>query len=445
MKTREEFKQIISKSFIDHIRKESFLPLEGPINREEYCDKVYEEILQNTYHPSLPRENIIARKHGGAVRLIPVFTLKDSVVYYFCVKSLEDYLAEGYVDCTFGGFRLSGKIKTLEDSELNGINEIPFSSSPFSFNPTAWTEAWQEFQKRAYQISREETSKYFIFLDIANFYCTIDLALLERKVRSKSPDALSFEIDLLFYFLKYWDRSSYYFAPKSIGIPMSDFGEGSRLLANFFLQDYDKRVRDYCLSKNAKYLRYSDDQIIVAPNKNAAEEILRFASIELSKIGLNVNSGKIQHFSTREEFEEHWAFEIFQKLSTENETLVKEAVNHYLNHPSKKNIRWPSILKKIINCNFNYLSIEEKSKIFSEIFDKEFIVSCDHRYLHKIYRLLETDSDKSKYISFLKSITEDHIYTDFHYYLLLAKKKGLPIDFEGLISERIVALKHPKA
>jgi len=441
MKTKDEFKKIISKSFWDHIRKYSLIPVEEAIERDKFCDQLYEELCARTYHPSLPREYVIADRHNGSTRLIPVFTVKDNCVYYFCVKSLEDYLAEGYVDCTFGGFRLSGKVKEREEDLFNEINAVPFSISPFSYNRTAWVEAWGDFQSKAFKISREGSLGYFIIFDIANFYSSINLSLLENRIRNCADKSLSDEIDLLFYFLRYWDRKLSFYSPKTVGIPMDDFGDGSRLLANFFLQSYDKKVFSFCQENSSKYLRYSDDQIILAPDRETAIKILRFASLELSRVGLNINSGKIKHLENRVDFEKYWAFEIFEKLQDKNDTgKIGEAVKEYFLQDKSK-IKWFSIFKKIINCNIAALPIDLKSKIFSEIFDENFITSCDHRYLVRLYKILESDEDKKRYMEFLKDIAQRYLYTRFHYYLLLAKMNGLPVDFEGEIIDRIDKLK----
>ena len=289
MKSEQEFKKIISSGFWRHISRYSFIPEKHKNTRNDFCNNLYRDIINKKYHPNIPKDYVINNKHNGVTRLIPVLTKKDTCVYYFCVKALEDFLSEGYVDCTFGGFRLNGKIKEKEDDLFNEINEAPYSVSPFSYNPSAWVGAWTDFQKKAYAISREGVLSYFIIFDIANFYDSINLILLENKIRNSADKTSSEVVDLLFYFLKYWDRELSFYAPRTTGIPMDDFGDSSRLLANFFLQDYDKKIHNYCELNNSKYLRYADDQIILSSDKNVAEKILRFGSIELSKMGLNIN------------------------------------------------------------------------------------------------------------------------------------------------------------
>ncbi len=198
MKTLLEFQKIISSSFWKHARKYSFIPIIDSVKREDFTSDLYQKIIDKSYSPQNPREYVVADKGNGTTRLIPVLTLEDNCTYYFCIKSLEDCLTAGYVDCTFGGFRLDGKITEKEEDIFNEINMIPFSTSPFSYNPLGWVKAGGDCQSKAFKISREASLNYFISFDIANFYSTINLELLENKVRNGADKTLSEEIDLLF-------------------------------------------------------------------------------------------------------------------------------------------------------------------------------------------------------------------------------------------------------
>jgi hypothetical protein len=64
------------------------------------------------------------------------------------------------------------------------------------------------------------------------------------------------------------------------GSPVSD------LLANFYLLDFDKVLREYCTSRGGFYFRYSDDILIVIPGGEAeAREACAFASSEIMNHG----------------------------------------------------------------------------------------------------------------------------------------------------------------
>lgn len=441
MKTREEFRKIISYDFWDHIHRKSYVPLaKKGVDRVAFCDNLYDAIGNHTYHPRQPRQYIIANKHNGVTRVIPVFSREDNCVYYYCVKCLEEYLAKRYVDCTFGGYKMGGAMREMENRDENAINEMPDYAAEFSYNPLAWAKAWKDFQLKAYQISRDENLGFFICFDIANFYNSINLTLLESKIRNCADQAFADEIDLLIYFLKYWNRKLSFYAPCTVGLPMDDFGDSSRLLANFFLQEYDRKIYSVANELGAKYLRFSDDQIILAPDKLIAEKIFHCASLELNKIGLNINSGKVKRFACRKEFEAYWAFGIFHLLSdSQDRQNIEKAITLYLQE-DRNYIRWQSVLKRLISCDLKQINIHLKAKIFAQLYDPDFLEECDYRQLKRLYDFLGNDTEKQIYINNMYEIVDKTLFNKFPFELLLAKQAGLPVDATDRVFEKIKEL-----
>lgn len=78
-------------------------------------------------------------------------------------------------------------------------------------------------------------------------------------------------IDLLIYFLRFWNRDFENFKTKNIGIPQDEVGDCSRVLANFYLHEYDSYLKSEAEKNGCKYVRYSDDQIIFAKNETTAK------------------------------------------------------------------------------------------------------------------------------------------------------------------------------
>lgn len=111
-----------------------------------------------------------------------------------------------------------------------------------------------------------------------------------------------------------WNKTFEGYSYKLVGVPQDTIGDCSRISANFYLQDYDESMKELCDTSNAKYLRYADDQIIYSNNKMTGRQILFEASKCLFKIGLDINSGKVVEFDSREQFNQYWAFEIFELL-----------------------------------------------------------------------------------------------------------------------------------
>lgn len=67
------------------------------------------------------------------------------------------------------------------------------------------------------------------------------------------------------------------------GSPISD------LIANFYLIEFDREMDQYARIRGGRYMRYSDDIIIILPGGNKeAEESIDFATLEIKKQGVNL-------------------------------------------------------------------------------------------------------------------------------------------------------------
>src|SRR3990172_4784297 len=271
MIARSKFNRIFAGSFWSKT-KESIVPFDAPRPEKAlFLRQLYNDIRDREYYPSLPREYIVFDKHNYVSRIVPTFELKDSCLYFFCIKQLEKHIAINRVKGTFGGWTLGNPIKQKEDAEISELENEKArltnseSGMPIgTYDPRKWSENWRDFQKRAYQFSSRKKFRFFLKFDIANFYDSINLKILEDKIRLVSPKRLSETIELLFHFLHNLNRQLERYSEKSVGIPQDDIGDCSRILANFYLQDYDAFMKKECDKRSALYLRYADDQIIFA-------------------------------------------------------------------------------------------------------------------------------------------------------------------------------------
>ena len=182
-----------------------------------------------------------------------------------------------------------------------------------SYDPTLWNENWKEFSRIVWSKIKTKRYDYAYSLDIANFYDNINLNILEKKLLSTVGREKSQIVYLLIYFLKYWNKSSNNYDFKTVGIPQSEFGDQSRLLANFYLQDYDNVISDICLSEGAEYVRYADNQIIFAKSYTDINKIVLFITNELNKIGLNINASKVKK-RTMKELKVYYEYEIINDI-----------------------------------------------------------------------------------------------------------------------------------
>lgn len=399
--------------------KRTYVSIIEKIDKESFLVSLLCEIENLTYSPTSPREYIVSNKHNLVSRIVPVLSVKDICVYYYCLKTLENKLAINRVDATYGGFSMGGSLRRMEEVDFESASEIPFSISPYTYNPLAWVEAWRDFQKKAYIYSTQEEYSYFIKFDIANFYDCINLNLLEKKVRTTCDSDCSEVIDLLFYFLKNWNKKFDKYFPKSVGLAQDEVGDCSRILANFYLQDFDKVFSDYCILNNIQYLRYADDMVLMGKDPLVTKKALFFASKELSKIGLNINSSKVDCFDSLSAYNSYWAFDIFNKLGDKNNKAnIESAIDAYkTNIDSRVLFKKDSVLGRILNCNLHIVDITKKQYILAQVLHDEFLMNCEEFALRRLYYIL-SKSDKLLLKEKLESLIDVVYFNKYHYVLL---------------------------
>src|SRR6266550_3619290 len=113
----QQFSRWFNRGFWRAFRNRTF-PIEIPAsraNREATVDKVYNAIISARYAASIPEAEIVANKGYGVARTIPVFCIEDYIVFYFCIKELEEVLCGNRTENTFGGWTLGGQMRKLEE------------------------------------------------------------------------------------------------------------------------------------------------------------------------------------------------------------------------------------------------------------------------------------------------------------------------------------------
>ena len=420
------------------------MPPDQRPEKKAFLNKLYEDICARKYYPELPRGYLIYDKHNRVSRIVPVFHYRENCVYFFCIKQLEEYIAINRVEGTFGGWTLGNPLKQKEEEEVQQLQQTPISSIPSStYDPVKWSENWREFQKRAYQYSRKDDYNFFLKFDLANFYDTINLHILEKNIRLITPKETSFYLDLLFHFLRQWNRQFEQYAPKSIGVPQDAIGDCSRILANFYLQDYDAVIKKRCDELASCYLRYADDQIIMAHSPEHARELLFEASKALFKINLNINSAKVEEFESRDDFLKYWSFDIFELLeNSEDKESVNKAVKIYFERlDAKVPFREESVLRRLLStvkANFEIIDTHLRYRLISRFLEPSFIVRQDPWFLDKLAGLLK---DKSELFNVLDTQIPKVLFNSYHYNLLKFYGKWRPDFPVELIYNRIDELK----
>lgn len=414
--------------------------------RIPFLDELSKKLKSFEYFPSLPLTVKEADKGHGVARQIPIFNLEDYSVYYYCVRKLEHVIAKNRVAGTYGGWSMGGKIRRLENE-----NDIADDYQlTYSYNPAAWSKYYGDYSAKIYakiqELKLAGLGNYHVYeLDIANYYDNIQLGILENKIRRDSDYTESGILDLLMYFLGYSNRLVTQYNKRSVGIPQDAFGDCSRLLANYYLQDYDLYMSELSKKFNSVYLRYADDQIIFVPDIQVGEMIIQSASRRLAKIGLNINQKKIIHRSL-DELYVYRSFEIndiFNKFGANKDKsavreFAKQSYSAIDNDPNSLKDKGYPLIKRLITSDFNLLIKNDRDRLLMYIFDEAFIKSCRAYNLGAAYEKLSID-EQAKYINLLNLMIEKSKHSAFHYEILAFYRK-IGINTK-MIEDRIEELK----
>lgn len=270
------------------------------------------QIDDGHYSPSPIHGLLSAQKAAGVPRLIPVLQYRDYAVYFGCVKAFDDLLAKDHVPGTFGGWSLGGERRRREEAYAKSVFDDDYPASS-SYNRFAWVKQWNEFWRLlAAMYQRSDEHSVFASLDVANFYDSIDLPRLERQLRSRCGE-IGDVIEVLIYLLATWNKRINQYAPSTKGIPQDLVGDCSRILANFYLNSFDREFYAVCQLAGAEFMRYADDIVVRANNERSCRDLVFRAAIILNSLGLNINVSKVAYY-TKASMNEHWRFDIMDSL-----------------------------------------------------------------------------------------------------------------------------------
>jgi len=454
MDHRATFFPLFNKNFWRTVTKETLVPYEEeelPKDKEQFLESLYEEIILAQYFPAHPREYLVFNKQNFVARIVPVFGYRDTAVYFFAVKTIEHHIAVNRTPGTYGGWRMGNPLRVQENNEFEKMlaavseeqefEDVP-SGAANSFDRLAWIRHWKDFQQKAWVHGQREEFNIVVKFDIANFYDSINLNLLEKEIRLLVSQDEQFVVDLLFHFLHSWNRRFEGYYTKSVGLPQDEIGDMSRILANFYLQEADKRLREICDDREAAFLRYSDDYLVYAPSRKVAKEILFEMSKELFKLNLNINSGKTKFWS-KEEFETYWAFEIFRLLEDlSDKDSVTQAVEMFRQWTEEKgkDFRDDSVMKRLLSIDYELLPPELRHWLWTRFLSKEYLSNIKLWSLKRLYEGFP-EQQREELFNVLDELIEEVRFNTFHYAVLNFYRKVRPGYNESVLWEKIKSLK----
>jgi len=386
-----------------HMRKDCVIRLvskDDYTNREQILDRIRNDVLEGKYSPKPLHGFLSNPKNQGVSRFVPVINFEDMAVYFACVKAVDEKLASLRVKNTFGGWSLGGKTFLKEDEEANELFsdmedvippdddiyfDIGVSAPVSSFNHFAWVKNWNYFWKLLAASYSLSDFNFYISLDIANFYDTINLIKLEKEIRSECHEEI-LAVEILFFFLSTWNKELNRYSRTSKGIPQDIIGDCSRVLANFYLVSFDREMRKKALGSNSDYFRYADDMVITCNDEKQCSDLVFFASQELHKLGLNINATKVR-FDTSARFNERWGFDVMYDLESNDINTISSGLDKLKNHWYNENYdRKYTALKNAISILLRHPDLDNWRKwaYLTSTSSIDDIIHYNHRQLNNI-------------------------------------------------------------
>ncbi|MEP3890166.1 MAG: RNA-directed DNA polymerase [Hellea sp.] len=323
-------------------------------------------IKSNNYLPSVPHGYLGMAKGQGVTRFIPILSKEDLLTYYSLTLSLQDFLVEN-IKGVYGAYLVVPKKAKKEVKYFEKHKNLPIegqdvamdfewgSGFNFSLKKSAWIKDWKQYIEFLETAITEVPSHYkLITTDIANFYDTINVdklsEKLSRRLAKQDAEEPYFDVkDLLITFLRYWDRRLNGYQPSSKGIPQEIISDASRLLANFYLINFDVEFSLYCKNNNLKYARWADDIVVFGSSPKKLEIAIHAASKILLKDGLNLNSSKTNVYS-KGEYREYRAMDTIGVLNKNEPAKADKRIKLHMNNLNKgKEIRNDTVFKRVIS------------------------------------------------------------------------------------------------
>jgi len=417
----KEFKKLFNRSFWRAFN-DGAIPISVPktaADRERTVREVFDDIVSSRYAVSIPEAEIVMNKGHGIARTIPVFCIQDYIVYYFCIKKLEDVLCINRAKNTFGGWTLGGKIRKLEEVDVESDND--FYSGRFSFDPLAWKAAFGEFNSLLFAQLETGLYTHVLQFDLSNFYDCVRLDILERWIREESDATQGWIIALLFFLLNQWNRKYTGLHPQVVGIPQDALADCSRILANYYLQKYDVFAADLCGRADAEYFRYADDQMVLLKDPDLAERLMLLLTRRLDRFGLRVNQKKVYLWKTSLllDYRCRDIQAIFAKPGDNQvKALVRKFAGAYLAIPvNKLKNTWNEglpLLNRLIWAKLESLPKRQFEKLLIRYTARNYLMRADLRTLQRVAELNAKRSQPIDLSKKLMSLLDASDHNVFH-------------------------------
>jgi Reverse transcriptase (RNA-dependent DNA polymerase). len=418
-------------------------------NLPDIVSALNRSIATNQYLPDNTLGYLGLNKRLGVSRFLPILNHTDTAVYYQLCGEIGDRTIKD-IDGVFGGWRFVPTPTTKSfDKSMTEVEKIDLIYENEYFNETfsraSWFQNYRNFTDCVDSLT--STSAYGNYVgvsDIANFYDSIDVDRLIKKIKRDAPD-LERHADILETYLRHWNRRLAGYQRSNKGIPQEIISDGSRNLSHFYLHDFDFKVIDVCSRNQVKYVRWADDMLFFGASPQRIETCLYEASKLLLLEGLNLSAPKTEIMS-RAEFREYRCLPLLSAIANRDDgefirqvnllrrrelrgerVKVDTAIRAIISH-----LRNNSRLRTQISLEYIEEGIQKHPEVFSTLNDRQLLASVvifgDARgKLNEIKNMVNRRSMAAPKAYFLKLVREHH--------RTLSKRGVTKSDLRRMVSE----------
>jgi hypothetical protein len=285
--------------------------------------------------------------------------------------------------------------------------------------------AFGEFNSLLFSQLDQGNYSHVLQFDLSNFYDSVRLDMLERWIREEADSDKGWVITLLFYLLNQWNRRNTGLHPQAVGLPQDALADCSRILANYYLQKYDKFAVTVCCEASALYFRYADDQMILMNDPGKMEGLLLLLTRNLDLYGLRVNQKKV-YFWQASDLQQHRCRAIHalfgQERDNQNPLLVRKFVDAYLEIP-ERNLKetWNGglpLLNRLLWANLSSLPEDLFERILVHLISEQYLLRADQKKLGQVYKLNAKRSRPIDFAERLKLLGEKAVHNAYHHEVL---------------------------
>ena len=260
----------------------------------DLASELMSEIGSYAYIPGVGHGYLGILKHFGVTRFVPILSVRDMVVYYQLCSDIGDVVLKR-VPGVYGAWHSVPTSYTKRDASEAAIFSQAYGSEPFS--AVQWFKAFNTFTHLISNLISDRAIGILVATtDISNFYDSIEVPNMLRRLRHDAARLVD-QIELLEIFLGLWGRRVSKYRVSTKGIPQEIISDASRVLAHYYLQEFDREMIEYCNNNGLTYVRWADDILVFGNSERRLESAIHHASRRLLHLGLNLNSSKTKLYT----------------------------------------------------------------------------------------------------------------------------------------------------